>query len=297
MTMQTHDPDKNTVDAVTGTPTTGHDWDGIQELNTPLPSWWLNIFYITIAWAVCYWIVYPAWPLLSDYSRGVLAYASRSEIEVNLADLKAQRAVQAAGLATATLEEIKANPALFRIAMAQGKSAFGDNCAACHGGGGAGAKAYPNLNDDDWLWGGTLNAIHTTLLNGIRVAGNNDTRISQMPAFGRDGVLKRDEIDAVANYVRQLASLAPEKGADLAKGKMIFAENCAACHGEAGKGNQELGAPNLTDPIWLYGNSVEEIASMVRNSRGGVMPSWSGRLDPVTIKSLTIYVHSLGGGQ
>jgi cytochrome c oxidase cbb3-type subunit III len=297
MTTPSQDHENTVIDAVTGTATTGHDWDGIKELNTPLPRWWLNVFYITIVWAIGYWIVYPAWPLVSDYSRGVLGYASRTEIELSLAELRAQRAAQAAGLATATLEEIKGNPALFRIAMAQGRSAFGDNCAACHGAGGAGAKGFPNLNDDDWLWGGTLEAIHFTLLNGIRVAGNTDTRLSQMPAFGRDGLLKKDEIESVSNYVRQLASLEPEKGADLAKGKSIYAEQCAACHGEAGKGNLELGAPNLTDPIWLYGNSVREIAEMVRNSRAGVMPAWSGRLDPVTIKALTVYVHSLGGGQ
>ncbi len=297
MTTADQHNETDQVDALTGTSTTGHEWDGIRELNTPLPRWWLNLFYITIVWSIGYWIVYPAWPLLSDYSRGVLGYASRAEVAANLTELKAQRAARAAGLETATLQEIKANPALFRIAMAQGKSAFGDNCAPCHGAGGAGAKGYPNLIDDDWLWGGSLDAIHTTLLHGIRVAGNPDTRLSQMPAYGRDGLLKKDEIDAVSNYVRQLANLAPEKGADLVRGKAVFAEQCAACHGEAGKGNQELGAPNLTDPIWLYGSSVEEIADMVRNGRAGVMPGWSGRLDPITIKALTVYVHSLGGGQ
>jgi cytochrome c oxidase cbb3-type subunit III len=297
MTMHTQDKDAQHVDQLTGTSTTGHEWDGIRELNTPLPRWWLTLFYVTIVWSVGYWVVYPAWPMISDYSRGVLGYASRADIDASLAELRTRRAAQAAGLATASLAEIKANPAMFRIAMAQGKSAFGDNCAGCHGGGGAGAKGFPNLNDDDWLWGGSLDAIHTTLLNGIRVAGNSDTRISQMPAFGKDGILKKDEIQAVSNYVRELAGLAPEKGGDLARGKTIYAENCAACHGDAGKGNQDLGSPNLTDPIWLYGSSVEEIAEMVANSRAGVMPAWAGRLDPVTIKALTVYVHSLGGGQ
>jgi cytochrome c oxidase cbb3-type subunit III len=297
MTMSAHEKPAETIDAATGTATTGHEWDGIQELNTPLPRWWLGVFYLTIVWSFAYWIVYPAWPLISDYSRGILGYASRAEIAVSLDDLKAQRSAQAAGLATASLAEIKANPALFRIAMAQGKSAFGDNCAGCHGAGGAGAKGFPNLNDDDWIWGGTLDAIHATLQNGIRVANNSDTRISQMPAFGRDGVLKKDEIEAVSHFVRQLAGLPSEATADLAKGKTVYAENCTACHGDAGKGNQELGAPNLTDPIWLYGSKVEDIAEMVRNSRAGVMPAWSGRLDPVTIKALTVYVHSLGGGQ
>ncbi len=289
---QAHD-----VDAVTGISTTGHEWDGIKELNTPLPRWWLSLFYVTILWSFGYWIVYPAWPLVTDATRGVIGYASRLTIKEELAALSQQRAAQASGLTDATLEQIKSDPTMFRIAMAQGKAAFGDNCAACHGVGGGGAKGYPNLNDDDWLWGGSLEAISTTLQNGIRVAGNNDTRISQMPAFGRDGVLKRDEITAVANHVRTLAGLSTDAKADKALGAKLFQDNCAACHGEAGKGNQELGAPNLTDAISLYGMDMASLTETITNSRNGVMPAWGQRLDPVTIKALTVYVHSLGGGQ
>ncbi|MFN3671432.1 MAG: cytochrome-c oxidase, cbb3-type subunit III [Bosea sp. (in: a-proteobacteria)] len=285
------------VDSVTGVTTTGHEWDGIKELNTPLPRWWLSLFYVTIVWSVGYWIVYPAWPLVTDATRGVIGYASRLSIKEDLAALTKQRAAQASGLVDASLEQIKTDPAMFRIAMAQGKAAFGDNCAACHGVGGGGAKGYPNLNDDDWLWGGSLDAIHATLQNGIRVAGNNDTRISQMPAFGRDGVLKREEITAVASHVRGLAGLAPDAKADKALGAKVFQENCAACHGEGGKGNQELGAPNLTDAISLYGMDMASLTETITNSRNGVMPAWGQRLDPVTVKALTVYVHSLGGGQ
>lgn len=285
------------VDAATGMPTTGHEWDGIRELNTPLPRWWLGIFYATIVWSIGYWIVYPAWPLLTDTTKGVIGYASRIDIGADMARLKAQRAAQAAGMTDATPAQIKADPTLFQIAMAQGKAAFGDNCAACHGVGGAGAKGYPNLNDDDWLWGGSLPAIQQTIRNGIRVAGDNDTRVSQMPAFGRDGVLKREEILAVASHVRELAGLSTEPKADLKLGRKVFADNCAACHGAAGKGNQELGAPNLTDAISLYGMDMASLTETIANSRNGVMPAWAGRLDETTIKALTVYVHSLGGGQ
>ncbi|KFC70474.1 Cbb3-type cytochrome c oxidase subunit [Bosea sp. LC85] len=291
-----HDPASES-DVATGQSTTGHEWDGIRELNTPLPRWWLGIFYATIIWSVGYWVIYPAWPLLTDATRGVIGYASRQEIEDDLAIMRKDRAALASGLADASLEQIKADPALFRVAMAQGKAAFGDNCAACHGVGGSGAKGYPNLNDDEWLWGGSLAAIQTTLQHGIRVAGNNDTRVSQMPAFGRDGMLKKEEVSAVANHLRELAGLSTAPKADLALGRKVFADNCAACHGPAGKGNQELGAPDLTDAISLYGMDLASLTETITNSRNGVMPAWGQRLDPTTIKALTVYVHSLGGGQ
>lgn len=287
----------NEIDHVTGTATTGHEWDGIRELNTPLPRWWLNIFYVTIIWSIGYWIAYPAWPLISSTTKGVLGYATRLAVEEDLTIQKAARAGQSAELAGATLDQIKADQALLRIALAQGKSAFGDNCVGCHGVGGAGSKGFPNLNDDDWLWGGTLAAIQTTLQHGIRAAGDNETRLSLMPAFGREGILKRNEINAVANHVRILAGQPAEPKADLATGSRIFEQNCAVCHGPEGKGNQELGAPNLTDAITLYGNDLASLTETITNSRNGVMPAWGERLDATTIKALTVYVHSLGGGQ
>jgi cytochrome c oxidase cbb3-type subunit III len=289
--------DDHEIDGVTGTATTGHEWDGIRELNTPLPRWWLTIFYATIVWAFGYWVVYPAWPLIHGATSGIIGYATRLDVEADLAALRVLRATQSQGLAEASLEQIRTDPALLRIAMAQGKAAFGDNCAGCHGVGGGGAKGYPNLNDDDWIWGGALAAIQTTLQHGIRVATDPDTRQSQMPAFGRDGILKRDEIDAVASHVRAIAGLSVEPKADLVKGRALFEQNCAACHGPAGKGNQELGAPNLTDAISLYGMDVASLAETIGNGRGGAMPAWRSRLDATTIKALTVYVHSLGGGQ
>ncbi len=291
----THDEGK--VDAATGQTIRSHEWDGITELNTPLPRWWVNIFYATIIWSIGYMIVYPAIPLVSSYTKGVFGYASRQDVADELAALKALRASKAAGMEKATVEEIAANPELRKFAIEQGRTAFKDNCAPCHGTGGAGAAGYPNLNDDDWLWGGKLAEIQKTLVDGIRVAGNDNTRIGVMSAFGRDGILKPDEIRAVSNHVRGLAKLDTEKGYDAAKGAKIFADQCAACHGPEGKGLQEFGAPNLTDGIWLFGSSLDAIVQTVTNGRQGVMPAWGGRLDDTTIKSLSVYVHSLGGGK
>lgn len=289
---------KNEVDAVTGVSTTGHEWDGIRELNNPLPRWWLWTFYGCIVWAVLYWIAYPAWPLVSSYTYGVLGWKSRDAVQVQLADLRAQRATFADKLQAASLEQIEASPELLSFARAQGRAAFGDNCAPCHGAGAAGSKGYPNLNDDDWMWGGSLEQIQQTILHGIR-SNDPDAHVGDMLAFGRDGMLQKPEIVAVADYVRSLSDLpAPaEAKSDLAKGKEVFEANCATCHGPDGKGNPELGAPNLTDGIWLYGSDRDSVIATITNGRGGIMPAWSGRLDPMTIKALTVYVHSLGGGK
>jgi cytochrome c oxidase cbb3-type subunit III len=288
--------DKTEVDTITGTATTGHEWDGIRELNTPLPRWWLWLFYLTIVWAIGYWIVYPSWPLLSSFTAGTFGWNSRTAIVSDLNELKAMRAPMTAKLEATALAGIKSDQALADFTYAQGRSSFRENCGPCHGAGGGGAKGYPNLNDNDWLWGGTLEQIRETIEFGVR-SGHAKARESQMPAFGRDGMLKADEIVAVANYVRALASLSTRPGTDLTAGKKLYADNCAVCHGPDGKGNKELGAPNLTDGIWLFGADEAAVVEVITNSRGGVMPAWAGRLDPMTIKALTFYVHSLGGGE
>ena len=288
--------DTKELDAVTGTATTGHEWDGIKELNTPLPRWWVWLFYATIVWSLGYWVMFPAWPTLTGYTRGLLGYSTRARVEGDLAALRQARGERAAALAALPLAEIERDPGLLAIARAQGRAAFGDNCAPCHGSGAAGSKGFPNLNDDDWLWGGTLAEIQQTIDYGAR-SSHAKTHMSQMPAFGRDGILKRDEIGAVASYVRSLAGLPTRPGVNLAAGAKIFADSCALCHGADGKGNKDFGAPNLTDAIWLYGSDEATIIDIVTNSRGGVMPAWNGRLDPVTIKSLAVYVHTLGGGK
>jgi len=289
-------PPHEQVDAVTGVTTTGHSWDEIQELNNPLPRWWLWTFYVTIVWAIAYCIAYPAWPLVSSYTRGVLGWQSREAVVQDLEALKAQRSGMNEKLAASSLDEIQQNPELFAFARAQGKASFGDNCAPCHGAGGGGAKGYPNLNDDDWLWGGSLAQIEQTIRYGARSISDQGHQGS-MPAFGRDGILKREEISQVADYVRSLSGLPTEKGVDLAAGAKVFADNCAACHGDKGQGNIEAGAPNLSDKIWLFGSDKAVIAEGLMNGRGGVMPTWHGRLDDTTIKALTLYVHSLGGSR
>ncbi len=284
------------IDALTGTATTGHEWDGLRELNTPLPRWWLWLFYLTIVWAIGYWIVYPAWPLLTNSTQGLLGYHTRTAIIEDLDALKRQRGPMMDKLTTASVADIIADPQLLDFARAQGRVAFADNCAPCHGAGGGGGKGYPNLNDDDWLWGGRLAEIEQTIRHGAR--GSDDKgRTGAMPAFGRDGILKPEQISTVADYVRSLSGLPVEAGADLAAGKKIFADNCALCHGADGKGNREMGSPNLTDKIWLYGSDKQTIMDGLRNGRGNVMPAWGSRLSDPTIKALTVYVHTLGGGE
>lgn len=289
-------PRGHEVDAVSGVSTTGHEWDGIRELNNPLPRWWLWTFYATIVWSLAYWVLFPAWPLVFSYTSGLLGWNAREQVQVQLADLRAQRAAFAGRLEAASLQEIEQTPELLAFARAQGRAAFGDNCAPCHGAGGGGAKGYPNLNDDDWLWGGSLDQIAFTIRHGAR-STDPESRVGDMPAFGRDGMLQRPEILAAADYVRSLAGLPAAPDAQIEKGREIYAANCAACHGAEGKGNIELGAPNLTDGLWLYGSDRATIVAAITNGRGATMPAWGGRLDEGTIKALTVYVHSLGGGQ
>jgi cytochrome c oxidase cbb3-type subunit 3 len=275
--------------------TTGHEWDGIEELNKPLPRWWLYVFYITIVWAIGYWLLMPAWPLVSSYTNGLLGYSSRGTVDEQLEEAKARQAVYRQKIAMSDLAAISADPELLRFALAGGEAAFGDNCAPCHGRGAQGAFGYPNLRDDSWLWGGTLDAIHQTIQHGIR-ANDPETRAMQMPAFGRMGLLTPPQIDDAAEFVLSLSGRADDEAA-ASRGAQIFAANCALCHGAEGKGNQAIGAPNLTDELWLYAGDKATIVETITNSRGGVMPAWAGRLDPETIKELAIYVHSLGGGQ
>lgn len=288
--------DHNKVDNVPGTATTGHQWDGIEELNTPLPRWWVVTFYLTIIWAIGYWIVYPAWPQLTSNTTGVLHYSSRADVAVELAKLNKVRGDKMAALDTTSLGDIEKDTVLLALVRARGKTVFGDNCAPCHGTGATGAKGFPNLNDDDWLWGGSLEQIMQTIRFGAR-SGNDKGHQGQMLAFGKDGMLNPKRIVTVANYVRSLSGLPTRRDYNAAEGAKIFTENCVACHGENAKGNYEVGAPDLTDKIWLYGSDEAILIETITNGRAGVMPSWDGRLDRVTLKAMTVYVHSLGGGK
>jgi cytochrome c oxidase cbb3-type subunit 3 len=284
------------IDKLTGIATTGHEWDGIHELNTPLPRWWLWTFYACIVWAIGYWVVYPAWPLLTNSTQGVLGWHTRSAVVADLNELTALRGPMMVKLTSASVGDIVKDPQLMDFARAVGRSAFADNCAPCHGAGGGGGKGYPNLNDDDWLWGGRITDIEQTIRHGAR-SGDPKDHEGNMPAFGREGMLKAAQISAAADFVRSLSGLPTEKGADLALGKKVFADNCTPCHGPDGKGSRELGAPNLTDQIWLYGSDKETIMQGIFNGRGGTMPAWQGRLSDPIIKSLVVYVYSFGGGE
>jgi cytochrome c oxidase cbb3-type subunit III len=283
------------IDEATGTETTGHEWDGIKELNTPLPRWWLWVFYATVIWAVGYWILYPAWPTLTGYTPGLLDQSQRDEVALAVLQQKSAREEQGRLLTGATLQQIENDPNLFQFAREAGRSAFGDNCATCHGSGAQGFKGYPNLNDDVWLWGGTLDDIKRTIQIGIR-SNHPDTRQSVMPAYGRDKLLEPNQIADLTEYVASISGSKADASA-VARAAPLFKEQCAACHGDAGKGKREFGAPNLTDKEWLRGGTKADIQAQIVNGRGGVMPHWGTRLDPLTIDALAVYVHSLGGGE
>lgn len=287
---------KREVDDYSGVETTGHEWDGIRELDNPMPRWWLWTFLACIVWAFGYMIFYPAWPLVSEPTPGVLGYSSRGELHKEIAEVKASRAGLIAKIESMPLEDIRRDADLRQFATNGGRAAFAVNCVQCHGSGAAGSAGYPNLNDDDWIWGGDLEAIETTLKHGIRHAADDESRLSEMPAFGRDGILEPAQIEAVTHHVLALAGQ-PHEAEQAEAGAELYAENCAACHGDAGKGGRDFGAPNLSDAIWLYGSSAAEIERQIKVPRHGVMPAWGGRLDLITIKQLTIYVHSLGGGE
>ncbi|MCH9765914.1 MAG: cytochrome-c oxidase, cbb3-type subunit III [Alphaproteobacteria bacterium] len=287
---------KKEIDQVTGTETTGHVWDDdLRELNKPLPRWWLYTLYATIIWAIGYWIAYPAWPLVNDYTKGVLGVSQRATVTQKIEDAKKAQSSSWALLESTPLDQVSGNPELLRFASASGKAAFGENCAPCHGRGAQGFTGYPNLNDDDWIWGGTIDDIQTTILYGIRT-DHEDARSSEMPKFGADEILDRKQIGDVTEYVLSLSNLSTNAESS-ARGKELYAAQCVACHGENGKGNTELGAPNIADSIWLYGSKKEDIMQTVHTGRGGKMPAWESRLDPLTVKALAVYVHSLGGGK
>jgi cytochrome c oxidase cbb3-type subunit 3 len=282
------------IDELSGTETTGHEWDGLKELNSPLPRWWVWIFLITVIWAVWYMVIYPAWPTLSGATKGTSGYTQYKELKENQAEIIKRQNNYLQRFEKASFKEIMRDPELYAFAVAGGASAFKDNCATCHGTGGEGATGYPNLNDDDWLWGGTLTEIYKTLQYGIR-ADNLDTHLSQMPAFGKDGLLNKKELMAVTNYVLAISGGKVEK--DFSTGSKVFKNQCASCHGPDGEGMQEFGAPNLTDKIWLKGGDKQSIYNSIFYAKSGMMPAWIDRLDDNTLRQLTVYLHHLGGGE
>lgn len=281
-------------DDVTGVDTTGHEWDGIKELNNPLPRWWLWCFYLTIIWGVGYTIAYPAWPLVKGATAGVLGYSTRANVAADIQEYRDLNADVSAQLASADLTEVSPGTPLHDFAIAGGASVFRANCSQCHGSGAAGAKGYPNLLDDDWLWGGTPDEIAHTVRHGIRNETDDDAHYSEMPAF--DEILEKDEILATAHYVLSLSN-SDHDSALAQSGAELFADNCASCHGDAGEGDRSQGAPRLSDAVWLYGGSLDSVVETITYSRYGVMPAWGQRMSEADVKAVSLYVHQLGGGE
>ena len=279
--------------------TTCHSWDGIEEFNNPLPRWWLWIFYACIVWAIWYSIAYPAWPGVKSATAGYLGFSTRAQVAEDIATAEAKNAAINEKLASVELASIATDPELEGYAKSAGAAVFKTWCAQCHQTNGAGAVGYPNLQDDDWLWGGTMEDIHLTLLHGIRSETDDDSRYSEMPAFGRDELLEEEEISQVVNFVMSLTPNVnpPQDPSMVEAGAVVFEDNCAACHMEDGSGDRAQGAPNLADAIWLYGGDYAAISETVHNSRFGVMPDWNERLSEAQIRAVATYVHQLGGGE
>ncbi len=292
-------PEKKNED---GYGTTGHEWDGIEEWNNPLPRWWLWTFYITIIWGIGYTIAYPAWPLIDRATAGVLGFSTRAQVAEQISEFDARNSELRVQLASADLTTISDDAALFNYAVQGGAAVFRNNCSQCHGSGADGAVGYPNLLDDAWLWGGDIEEIAYTVRHGIRNEQSLDARWSQMPAFGADELLGEAQIVEVANYVLQISG--QPHNADLAAaGAETFDLECSGCHMADGTGDMFGGAPNLTDAIWLYGGDEATLIETITNSRFGVMPAWSeeyrpaGGLSDSEINAVATYVHQLGGGQ
>lgn len=282
------------IDKVSGVRTTGHEWDGIRELDNPMPRWWVWTFYATIVWALGYVIAYPAWPLMTSATQGVLGYSSRGEVRKDLSAADDALGAYRIAIRDKSVEAILADGQLRSVAVAAGGAAFKVNCVQCHGSGAAGSQGFPNLNDDEWLWGGKPDQIQQTIAHGIRFTKDDETRDSLMPAFAE--VLDAGQISQVSAFVASLSGPVRD-GSLVAPGKTVFAENCAACHGDNAKGKREMGAPDLTDAIWLYGASEQAIVAQVRAPRVGVMPAWDARLGETAVKELAAFVHALGGGE
>ncbi|EDZ46543.1 cytochrome-c oxidase, cbb3-type subunit III [Leisingera daeponensis] len=276
--------------------TTGHEWDGIEEFDNPMPRWWLWTFYATIIWGVLYTIAYPAWPLVNSATAGILGWSTRGDVATEIASVEEANAPVNAKLEAAELVAIAGDTELNTYAVSAGSAVFKTWCAQCHGSGAAGAKGYPNLLDDDWLWGGSVEDIHATVTHGIRNEDSDEARYSEMPAFGRDELLEKEEISQVVNYVMSLSG-EPQDASKVEAGSVVFADNCASCHMEDGTGDRAQGAPNLADAIWLYGGDYATLTETVTNSRYGVMPAWNTRLTEAQIRAVSAYVHQLGGGE
>ncbi|MCF8478139.1 MAG: cytochrome-c oxidase, cbb3-type subunit III [Pseudolabrys sp.] len=282
-------------DPYTGYLTTGHEWNGIKELNTPVPRLVYFFLIATALFAVVYWILMPAWPIGVTYTKGLLGIDQRATVAQHLEQAALERSVWTKRIESESFAQIQADRDVMTAVRQTGNALFGDNCAACHGARAQGGKGFPNLTTSSWLWGGSPEAIAETIRVGVN-AEHPDSRVSQMPSFGRDKVLSRAKVDNVVSYVRSLSgSTAPADGsaAEIAAGKALFATTCPACHGDDAKGSTEAGAPNLTDPFWLYGGDAKSIYTTVWGGRQGHMPTWDARLSLLDRKILTLYLLDL----
>lgn len=278
------------IDELTGRETMGHDFDGIEELNNPMPRWWLISFYLLIIWGIGYTIAYPAWPMISGATSGLLGYSTRGEVAADINAHDAANSDLVTALLSQDMAEFDPQSDLHRYAAARGGAVFRAQCSQCHGAGAAGGLGYPNLLDNDWLWGGSLEQIAYSIRHGIRNQTDDEAHYSEMPAF--KDILQADEIAAIAGFIPTLPQADWDSDAAL-----LFADNCASCHGDKGTGDRELGAPNLADAIWLYGGDPDALVATITHSRFGVMPAWGQRLSEEDVRAVATYVHTLGGGE
>lgn len=286
-------------DPLTGRETTGHEWNGIKELDTPVPRGVLMFLVVTHVWAIFWWFMVPAWPLGVTYTKGLLGIDQQTTVEARIFEGQQQRSAWTTQLEDEPYDAILADEALMTTVRHTGRQLFGDNCAACHGRDGRGRANYPDLTDDDWLWGGGPELIEQTMRVGINTA-HPESRVAQMPAFGRDEMLDREQVRSVAAYVYSLTHAdysTPENVDRIDAGREVFATTCAACHGEGAQGDVEVGAPNLTDASWVYGGDLDTIIASVHGGRQGHMPTWDERLTTAEIRTLAVYVHDLGTAQ
>ncbi len=286
-------------DPLTGHMTTGHEWNGIKELNTPVPRPVYLFLISTVLFSIVYWVLMPAWPIGVTYTKGLLGIDQRATVAESLKQAALDRSAWTGRVEAEDFAAIQADPGLMTVVRHTGQTLFGDNCAACHGHQAQGGKGYPALVSASPLWGDSPEAIAETIRVGIN-STHPETRVAQMMAFGHDEVLPRGEIDDVVHYVRTLSDL---KGpgsvppARIEAGKAVFAANCAACHGDDGKGKIDVGAPDLTDGSWIYGGDLQSVFTSVWAGRQGHMPTWEGRLSPVERKILALYLADLRAGK
>jgi cytochrome c oxidase cbb3-type subunit 3 len=286
-------------DPATGRETTGHEWNGIKELDTPVPRGVLMFLIVTHLWAIAWWFLVPAWPLGTTYTKGLLGVDQHTTVEARVVEGQRGRSAWMARLESEPYDSIMADEALMQTVRHTGRQLFGDNCAACHGRDGKGGSNYPDLTDDDWLWGGGPELIEQTMRVGINTA-HPDSRIGQMPAFGRDQMLEPDQVRNVAAYVYSLTNpdySTPQNVDRISAGREVFVTTCAPCHGDNAAGNRDVGAPNLTDAYWIYGGTLDSIITSVHAGRQGHMPTWDERLTIAEIRTLALYVHDLGTQQ